>query len=69
MNDRQSLTLLAGLVAAAAAPGCSGNQSAATTAAPTTTAAVSLAATLADRGVGAPRPVGTLGTGPKAAYR
>ena len=68
MNHRQSLTLLTGLVAAVGALGCSGDQSTATTATPTTSPAVSLPHTLVDRWVGAPRPVGTLGTGTKAAF-
>jgi hypothetical protein len=68
MNHRRSLTWLAGLVAAVAVAGCSADEITAPTAAPTTSTAVSLPATLIDRWVGAPRPVGTLGTGTKAAF-
>ena len=68
MNPRRSLTWLAGVAAAAAVAGCSGNESTASIAAPTTSTAVSLPTTLVDRWVGAPRPAGTLGTGTKAAF-
>jgi hypothetical protein len=68
MKHRRSLTWLAGLVAAGAVAGCSGNGSTASTVAPTTSTAVSLPATLVDRWVGAPKPVGTLGAGTKAAF-
>ena len=66
MNDRLSLTLLAVLVAAAF--GCSGDESTAPTAEPTRSSPAALPATLVDRWVGAPRAVGALGTGTKAAF-
>ncbi len=68
MNHRRSLTWLAGLAVAGAVAGCSSDESTASTPAPATSTTVSLPTTLVDRWVGAPRPLGTLGTGTKAAF-